>query len=330
MTTDSVPLHSAWQTLLIRAVTALTVSVWLAFLLGMAGRWWWVADLFSHFRIQYAASLVICLAVLVAHKQWRVATAAAMGALIMGSSVLGSSGWSSQAIADSGRPFRFVTFNKYWHNDDAQRIGRYLEEVRADVIALQEVEATELPELLAHLPSYPHAYATTPLRHGVVLLSRWPLDQAQSIQLVPGGVHVGKARVDWQGTWVTVIGAHLHWPVGARDVSLRNAELKQLLALAHDVSDPLVIGGDFNITAWSPNFQQVSSEQQIRDCAAGRRPPVTWPTMFPLLGIRIDHCLHSAQWEVAQVVSGPALGSDHYPTVNDLRFVGESIRAASN
>ena len=324
------PGSSAGPAYIPRIATGLTFVVWLAFIIGCAGRWWWFADLFSHFRLQYALILMICAGMLLALKRWRIGSLALGGAVLMGISVLEYSGWTSQAIAASGEPFRFVTFNKYWRNNNAPRIGEYLESTHADVIAIQELESSDfLTELRTRMPSYPHVYATTRRRHGVVLFSRWPLTQTETIELVPGGAHIAKAQVNWHGESIAIIGAHLHWPIGAHDVSLRNAELARLLAIAHAVHGPLIVGGDFNLTAWSPNFQQVREDAVLRDCAAGHGMPVTWPAFFLPLGIRIDQCLHTDEWDVTRVASGPALGSDHYPTINDLRFIG-ALKAARN
>lgn len=279
--------------------------------------------MFSHFRVQYALVLLACALTLLAFKRWRLGVLASIGAVLMGASVLGYTGWGREAVAADGQALRFVTFNKYWRNNEAARIGAYLESTQADVIALQEVESQQfLTDISTALPSYPHMYATTRVRHGVVIFSRWPLTQTETIELVPGGATVAKVAVDWRGEQITVIGAHLHWPIGAHDVGLRNEELSKLLELAHTVREPLIIGGDFNLTPWSPNFQQVRDDAVIRDCAAGHGMPVTWPTLFPPLGIRIDQCLHSAEWDVTRIASGPTLGSDHYPAINDLRFVG--------
>ncbi len=323
MTTDDALRRSAWH-LPVRVASSLTALIWLAFVIGLAGRFWWFADLFSHFRLQYALLLVPCALLLFAAKRWSMALVASLGAVLMGLSVLWYTGvGGNQALASSADALRLVTFNKYWRNEDAVRIAEYLESTNADVIALQEVESPSfLTELRQRTPSYPYAYATTRMRHGVVLLTRWPLVHAETVELVPGGASIAKAVMEWRGQRVTVMGVHLHWPIGAHDVAMRNAELERLLQLAHEVDGPLIVGGDFNLTAWSPNFLAVRDDPQLRDCAEGHRLPVTWPTFFPPLGIRIDQCLRSKEWEVTQVASGPYLGSDHYPTISDLRFVG--------
>jgi endonuclease/exonuclease/phosphatase (EEP) superfamily protein YafD len=113
---------------------------------------------------------------------------------------------------------------------------------------------------------------------------------------------------------------HLHWPIGAENVRLRNAELQALAALARGIDEPLLIGGDFNITAWSPVFAAALGDAPVRDCARGQGLVGSWPSFFPPAAIRIDHCLASPHWHVRRVAAGPGLGSDHRPMVTDLEL----------
>jgi endonuclease/exonuclease/phosphatase (EEP) superfamily protein YafD len=125
-------------------------------------------------------------------------------------------------------------------------------------------------------------------------------------------------RIDWRGQPITVVGVHLHWPVGANNVRQRNAALHALAALARDTPGPLLIGGDFNITQWSPVFDAAFATAPLQDCARGQGLVNSWPSFFPPAAIRIDHCLASPHWQVLQVQAGPALGSDHRPMLSEL------------
>lgn len=302
------------------------VGAWLGFLLGYAGRWAWPLDLFSHFRVQYAALLAISAAVLLLVRRPLSAALALAGAVLMSFSIVSYAGWHSQSaqahpVPASAGQFRFVTFNRYFRNHDFAGIGNYMERTGADVIAVQEVESREAATLLAaHLPSYPHVYADASYKYGAIIFSRWPIAASETIELVPGGSHVAKTVIDWRGKAVTVVGAHLHWPIGSGNVRLRNAELKQLSRLALAMEGPLLIGGDFNVTAWSPNFSDAVDASGLQDCARGQGLVGTWPSFFAPLSIRIDHCLASDDWRVVGVRAGPSLGSDHHATINDLEL----------
>lgn len=301
-----------------RLAIVLTLVVWAAFLLGLAGRWWWIADLFAHFRVQYAALLWVCAAVLFWRRERTFAMVALTGAVLLSATVFWYVSWPAPAEQAAG-DLRFISFNKYWRNNDAARIAGYLEKSGADVIAVQETEAHGAVQDLARLlPSYPHLYATSGVRLGGAIFSRWPIISAETVTLVPGGANAIRAVVDVSGEQVTLVGVHLNWPIGARNVRLRNAELRVLAQLARRTQGPLLIIGDFNVTPWSANFYGALDDTQMRDCARGQGLAVTWPTQFAPVAIRIDQCLCSSQWEVVSVSRGPNLGSDHYPTVTDL------------
>lgn len=321
MTTDRLRIRAALPSFVGKFAALVAVGAWLGFLVGYAGRWAWPLDLFSHFRVQYAALLAISAGALLLARRPRSATLALAGAVLISTSIVGYTGWHSLPAQASAGEFRFVTFNQYFSNRDFAGIGNYLERTGADAVAMQEVPSQEVAQQLAsHLPSYPHVYASSWYPYGAVIFSRWPITVGETIELVPGGARVAKAVIDWRGKPVTIMGAHLHWPIGPGNVRLRNAELQQLSRLALDAEGPLLIGGDFNITPWSPIFRDAVNASGLQDCAQGQGLIATWPAYFAPLSIRIDHCLASDDWRVVGVRTGPNLGSDHFATINDLEL----------
>lgn len=299
----------------------LCAAVWLAFLLGLAGQWWWVADLFAAFRIHYVVLFAVAVVTAAVLRRFGVLVAALAGILIAGGSILPYLRTADPVAAPD--PFRFVTFNKYWRNPDTAAIGAYLERSRADVIALQEVESEATVSSLAQrMPSYPFRYVSTDRNRTAVMFSRSPIRDSGTIELVPGGASAARIVVEWHGQLVTVVGVHLHWPIGAENVRLRNAELARLAQLPRELPGPLLIGGDFNVTAWSTVFSAAIADSGLSDCASGQGLVPTWPAQVPLLAIRIDQCLCSRHWQVAGISHGPALGSDHYLTLNTLVLRG--------
>jgi endonuclease/exonuclease/phosphatase (EEP) superfamily protein YafD len=303
---------------LLQAVAAGTV---LAFGLGQLGAWHWVLDLFAHWRVQYVAALAICGLGLLALRRPRSAALVLLVAAPLAGSVMHDTGRQGPAAPAGSPVFRFATFNQTLGNPDARAIGAWFESSRADVVALQEVGSPRaVRALAAALPSYPYVHAGFGPRADVAVFSRWPLRDARSVELTPGGARAVQLRIDWSGQPVTVVGAHLHWPIGAENVRLRNAELQALVALARGIEEPLLIGGDFNITAWSPVFAAALGDAPVRDCARGQGLVTSWPSFFPPAAIRIDHCLASPHWQVRRIAAGPGLGSDHRPMLNELEL----------
>lgn len=303
-----------------RIAGLIALAAWLGFLLGFAGRWAWPFDLLANFRLHYAVLLALSALTLVWVRRPRMAGFAFIGAVLTAASIIGYTGWHSQPARAAAGEFRFVTFNVFYANEDFARIGEYLERIDADVIALQELNAPQARKLATHLPSYPQVYLHAAHRYGAVVFSRWPIEKAETLELIPGGARVAQVVIDWRGRPVTVLGAHLHWPLSLSSARQRNAELEQLAKVASRIQGPLLIGGDFNITPWSPYFRDAVEHSGLQDCARGRGLIATWPTFLPSFGIRIDQCLASRDWRVVGVHTGPTLGSDHYPAVNDLEL----------
>jgi endonuclease/exonuclease/phosphatase (EEP) superfamily protein YafD len=295
--------------------------VLLALMAGVLGRYFWVLDLFSHFRAQYAVLLFVCAVALLFRRRRIFAVVVLAAALISAAPLVDYIDMSaSDAEAKPRREsFRLVSFNVWFRNDDLRRIASFLESTQADVIVLQELSRAKAAALQPLLVSFPHSYLEDGRRYGTVVFSRWPLIGA-SVPLSEKGVDAARVSVAWRDEAITVLGVHLHWPLGARHSRLRNADLQGLARYARTQAGPLLIAGDFNITPWSAHFGEVLSASGLNDCAVGRAVAPTWPAQFPPLGISIDHCLASKHWRSLHVQTGPNLGSDHRALVVDLEM----------
>jgi endonuclease/exonuclease/phosphatase (EEP) superfamily protein YafD len=75
----------------------------------------------------------------------------------------------------------------------------------------------------------------------------------------------------------------------------------------------MILLGDLNTTAWSHAFQKLVKQMDLKDSRKGYGLQITWPSMMPILGITIDHCLISDTISVLDHKIGPNIGSDHYP-----------------
>ena len=299
-----------------------TVGLTLALLAGWAGRWAWPLELFANFRVQYAVLLLGCMAILLVVRQFKWALATAVVCLLSATTVLRYTGWPNSVSSEhtSVDTFRFITFNVWFRNRDLQPIANYLDASGADAVVLLELDAPEAQRLRKLLRSYPFAQiGNTP--HGAVIFSRWPLFEQRFESLCAGCVSIARARLDWRGQQLTLLGAHLHWPLGAAVARLRAEELQALAQLVStSTQGPTLLGGDFNLTPWSGYFTQFTSSSGLSDCARRQGWNPTWPRSPAVLRIRIDQCFASSAWQTIGVSVGPELGSDHLPNVVDLRL----------
>jgi endonuclease/exonuclease/phosphatase (EEP) superfamily protein YafD len=297
-----------------------TVTLWLATLGGFAGLWWWPFDLLSSFRVHYAAAFLVAAAFLLPARRWPAVAAAFVGFAINAAAVTSPAALAAPAKIEAGAAtMRLVTLNVWFRNQDYDRVARYIESTAADIVVLQEVTPAQALDIRARVASLPYAFVDAARRpHGVAVLSRDPLLSAEAVQLVPDGVTVARIRIEMAGRPVTVIGAHLHWPLGTRLAARRDAELAALADLVASAPGPRLVVGDLNITIWSPWFARFRARSGLEDCAGGAVLPGSWPAWLGPASIRIDHCLRSADLASVATTRGPLVGSDHVAIVTDL------------
>ncbi len=225
---------------------------------------------------------------------------------------------------------------------DPERIARVIEELRPDIVGLQEVGIPALPAgvpdpaaLLGTLTGMRSAFGPTMHHHlgfayGNAVLARHPIRAIRNYDLsVPGREPRGCVRADVQleRAVVHVFAAHLglHWRERRRQAAqLLSADILRDTALAH----PLVLVGDFNSMS---NRSAVPRwlRRQLVDCAlSARNEAPTFPAAFPLL--RLDHCYVDAAFRVVAVdVHRSPLArraSDHLPLIVELEVLPAARR----
>lgn len=302
-----------------RSGIAIAATAGTCLIAGACGRWVWELDLFANFRVQYALALITAALLLCLARRFAWSLAVLAAAVFAAAPIVPYLALPGQRAAPPDR-FRFVTFNVYYGNSQTRQIAEYLQTLRADAIVVLELEPGQAQALFAALPEYAYIYTDGVIPYHSVVLSRWPMQSVTGVDLGSGDAMATQAIIDWQGQKIALLGVHLHWPIGAANARLRGEELATLASLARNQKLPLVVGGDFNTTVWSSVFDGTLRDSGLQDCAKGKGLVTSWPSFLPLLGIRIDHCLHSREWTSLAVTAGPALGSDHYPMINDLRL----------
>ena len=111
---------------------------------------------------------------------------------------------------------------------------------------------------------------------------------------------------------------HLASPVGKYRTDLRNKQLASLAEEIQKINQPTVVVGDFNITPWSPYFEEFIHKSRLRDTRKDLGVYPTWLAQFPLLTIPIDHGLTSNGIKIGSFMLGNSFGSDHLPIILDF------------
>lgn len=301
----------------------------------------WLADVAVNFRLHYALAALVAAALLAIGGAWRAVVFAGLVLLVNAWHIAGSirappqsvRTWGGQtAHASSVAPatndrnplaVRIAAANVLHKNREFARLFEWLQAEQPDVIAIEEVSAPWLAQLVALEADYPHRRVSPSNgRFRTVMLSRWPIDADFVPRLAAADARNVEAVVRVRGRPIRVVAVHATWPLTPAHAARRNLEFAGFASGARTVSEPLVLIGDFNSSALSPHFQStLLADAGLRSAAAGYGWQPTWPVGVLPLGIQIDHALVSSQLEVVSFRRGPEIGSDHRPIVVDLELL---------
>ncbi len=204
------------------------------------------------------------------------------------------------------------------------RIARVLDELEADIVALQEVPlgGSEVPDVLSQLREASGMYAvegptldTPKRRYGNAVLSRLPVRMARTLDLSfhrrePRGAL--DADIECAGRVIRVVATHL-----GLSASERSAQVRTLLSTFDNSELPVILLGDIN--EW---FVRGRALRMLLSHFRPAPTPRTFPTFCPIFALdRI--WMHPGECLVDVAVHRSPLArqaSDHYPLVARIRM----------
>lgn len=274
----------------------------LFFLLGFLGRQYWLLDLFSHFRAQYAAALLLCGLAFLLLRQGKSAGASLLAGLVVLATFLPL---KPAAPAAPGSPrMKLISYNVNTANPRQEDVLRFLETEDADVVFLMEVNEAWMKALRPLEGRYPHRIESTREDNfGIALYSKKPFEGGEQ--------SFGDYELPWADITLAgwrILAVHPMPPSSAEHSAMRNAQLLEAAALlkGHPRS---ILCGDLNLTPYSPWFREIQKRGDLQNFSPPFSP--TWMRHYPLFAIPIDHVLTGPGLTILSRRVGPALGSDH-------------------
>lgn len=272
---------------------------------------WIEFDLLSHFRMHFIGLAIVAAVALVLRRLWLPVIAAGIIAtplMISLLPMLDEKPAGAMATADGEVPFKILTVNTWYRNNDWPMLESYLRKEDADVVVMMEFGQSKQPLVEKLKALYPYRRDCISIKNcRLVLLAKKPFEAANH-KVRWGGPPIIWAKFGDDLGGLTVIGVHLSRPPSA------SAQVRQVRELAKEtlkVGDPVVVAGDFNATQWSivlNAFQEFSGLWRLTG-------EPTWPTFFfgfPQLGI--DHIfISNGVRPLAYPRRGEDIGSDHLP-----------------
>ncbi|MFZ9001960.1 MAG: endonuclease/exonuclease/phosphatase family protein [Bacteriovoracaceae bacterium] len=292
-------------------VLAVTLFTCLAVFLCEGARKHWLLDLLCHFRIHYFLTLLICGAlILYLNLDLFFLTLAAF--LLNLFRVLPSeSGFFKHKRKLNNKSFKLLSLNVLHSNKEHKQVIDYILKQGPDFVSLYETGASWLETIDYLKTKYPFSYfVSSEEAFGQAFFSKYPFNVCEK-GLRDTSAPYFCMEVGLSGYKVNMVAAHPQSPLSKKRSVHRNNQLKELAALFKSSQGPKLLFGDLNITPYSPFFKDLCSETNFEFQAL--RP--TWPAPYGLIGIPIDHFLHTPDVVVEKKRIGPYMGSDHYPVL---------------
>ncbi|MGN6669144.1 MAG: endonuclease/exonuclease/phosphatase family protein [Trinickia sp.] len=253
--------------------------------------------------------------------------------MVGSASPIGAPGSPGDATASGVRELKIATYNIHgglpmWTAESKRqmlaRIAHVVEELDADIIALQEVPlgGSDTPDVLSYLRETSGMFAvegatldTPKRRYGNAVLSRLPVRMSRTLDLSfhrrePRGAL--DADIECAGRLIRVVATHL-----GLSASERSTQVRTLLAAFDDTALPVILVGDIN--EWFVHGRALRAlVSHFRRAPA----PRTFPTLCPIFALdRI--WVHPGEWLMDVTVHRSAFArraSDHYPLIARIRM----------
>ena len=287
-------------------------------ILGFLGKYFWMLDLFSHFRVQYFVLLTISIIILIFTRYRKSAMIIALFAAVNLATIVPLFISAQEKPENSGRMIRAISFNVNSTLGNPEKVKRIIEECNPDMILLMEITSKWVEELKLSDMGYPHS-CVQPRgdNFGIGLFSKMPLKDGGIKKIGRINLPSIVATIDTGEDELTVVVTHPVPPIDKRYCDFRDDQLDSIQKFIPENS-PVILFGDLNTTCWSSPFKKLLSSTGLVDSARGWGIQSTWPTQMPWILIPIDHCLHSEDIYIENRELGRSGNSDHYSLIVDF------------
>ena len=301
-------------------------------------RWWPASYLLFGPRIVFAAPLVV-LVPAVALWNWRLWRPVAAAAVLLLFPLMGLCvPWQAIAMAD-GPPLTVLACNIHGRRHDPAALAKLIEDVRPDVVALEECAGVK------HLAGLDGMHV---VRKGeLTIASRWPLRLVDVIvdripqHKWPRAILLACTAETPHGP-LSFCAVHLSSPryglyhplnretiirpsqtgLLIKETAERQKQAEHVAAFVARLPNPVIIAGDFNMPVESRIYRDCWSRWRNAFSMAGWGFGHTvWQPVGPLASSqRIDHILCGPELRPARCWVGPDINSDHRPVIAELRW----------
>ncbi|GAB4030473.1 endonuclease/exonuclease/phosphatase family protein [Spirosoma jeollabukense] len=224
---------------------------------------------------------------------------------------------------------RVLTANVFMENTHMPEVLALAKKHKPDVLLVLEANQEWQNKLADLEDDYPfrllHPLENT---YGMLFYSRFPIRFHELRFLIQDDIPSMYAQLELpSGQLVHFYGVHPMPPSPTEHYrsTERDAELLLVGKEARTKSGPVIVAGDLNDVAWSHTtrlFQRISG---LLDPRIGRGLYNTFHANYFFLRWPLDHVFVSPHFQLQSIRRLPNCGSDHFPMLISLTYVGERI-----
>lgn len=312
-----------------RPLRILVLILLLLSLLGFTGRIFWWADLLGYPRLHLLALISLTGTYYLLRRDWRMVVLCLIGALCnafaFGLAIPEAK--LPPAIAGSMPPgeIKVATLNVNVDNPNTMAVIDWIRAEQPDILMLVEANRQWLPlvdQLIGTLPY--RRIADNSKNYGLILLSRFPLDNSATTRAGPYSLPTLSATAETPIGQITIIGAHPNLAFSADDYQANSLYMAQISAMAQTNTIPTLLIGDFSSVPWSLTFETIRRLPNLQPPVW--KLPATWPANLGIFGLPLDQILLTIPTEnpralkVEDMIAGPQItGTTHRPVIARIK-----------
>jgi len=281
--------------------------------LGSLGRYGWLFDLLSHFRLQYVlVCALVVLYALIRRRTWLVLLS--LISLLWNAQIIHAFHQTAEVVdAPTEKALRVMTFNVLMDNKNQAAAISHVLQSDADIICLLEVDDSWRAALAPLRVKYPHRIeelSGVDFGFGIACYTRLPTKSLEARRFTLRRMPTLVLNLDHLGKPLTFIGMHPIPPMSSQRAQAWREQFSAIATVVAGLTGEVIVAGDFNATPWCEGMRQLREKGGLDFHSVDPVWPPTWGLNLPLM-IPIDHVLVKRGLTVQKRTLGPDLGSDH-------------------
>lgn len=277
------------------------------------GRYAYIFELLSHFRIQYLISISLCLIYFSIRRRWLFTAMNTIIVVILLFEIVPY--YCPRNIDAEGKKFvRIYYSNVLTSNENHEGLLEQVKRENPDIIGLVEINSKWTESLAILKSSHPHhEILSREDNFGIALYSKYPLSSTKIRYFGSSWVPTITTKLEVGDRLVEFILTHPLPPSGVEFFMVRNKHYVEMSNYIEGIDRPLILVGDLNSSLWSPYYKDFMESTGLINSRMGFGVIPTWPRTVLLLRTSLDHVLVSEDISVKEFRRMEDIGSDHFP-----------------